>query len=449
MSDQPTFGGAPRLDHVPGQIVLRVSDEAVRPYVEPGAGMRVDVARRLPETVTEPLDYLRREAGARAVRPLFVPKRIRARIRRASTRGGRALPTRERQRMAVVASVTESESEELAGLTLVEVPQKEVSPELLRKVSRSPAIEFAEPMPARWLTRAQTSEPTANRQWGLRAIHWYQADLPRAEDVTVAVLDTGIDAAHPDLRSLDITYRYEGLSSRDIVGHGTHVSGIISATTNNDVGINGVTRCKLAVFKVFPDEPAADGEYYVDGARYLRALNSVIDCGAKVLNLSLGGSVRSDAEQLLFNRLERFGVTVVAAMGNEYNVGNPKEYPAGYDNVFAVGATAETDLRSAFSNTGRHIQLVAPGSNILSTLPTTRSAYRGDAVDYAAWSGTSMATPHVAAAAALLAARHRDWAPDDIKQQLIETARKLPDMRSKRFTQAYGNGLLDLERALS
>jgi subtilisin family serine protease len=247
-------------------------------------------------------------------------------------------------------------------------------------------------------------------------------------------LDTGVDAHHPDLESLGITYSHDGVSSRDIVGHGTHVSGIISATTNNRVGINGVTRCGLAVFKVFPDEPADDGEFYVDGARYLRALNSVIDRGAKVLNLSLGGTNRSEAEQILFNRLERFGVTVVAAMGNEYERGNPTEYPAAYDNVFAVGASAETDLRSSYSNTGRHIQIVAPGSNILSTLPKNRSFYR-DETDYAAWSGTSMATPHVAAAAALLAAKHPDWGSAAVKDRLVKTARKLTDMKGRGSTQ--------------
>jgi subtilisin family serine protease len=356
---------------------------------------------------------------------------------------------RDRNRIAVIASVAESESEELAGLTVVDVPKSAISAELLRRLSSSPGIDFAEVMPVRWLSRAQTSQPTENRQWGLRAINWYQSNIPDARDVVVSVLDTGVDVNHPDLKGLSITYEHDGLSSRDIIGHGTHVSGIISATTNNSVGINGVARCKLAVFKVFPDEPDPDdGEFYVDGDRYLRALNGVIEAKAKVLNLSLGGTIASQAEQLLFNRLDRFGVTVVAAMGNEYERGNPTEYPAAYDNVFAVGATAETDLRASYSNTGRHIQLAAPGSNILSTLPTTRSSHR-DESNYVAWSGTSMATPHVAAAAALLAAGHADWGPVEIEEQLVKTARKLPDMKGRAWTQAYGSGLLDVEGALS
>jgi subtilisin family serine protease len=446
MSDEPTFGGIRHLEHAPGQIILRVHEDAVRPHIAAGAALSVESARRLPDSITEPLDYLRREAGARAVTPLFVPRRVRLRAAAATNPAGRTLPSRQRQQIAVVASVAESQSEELAGLTVVEVSRREVSGDLLKKVAASPAIAFAEPMPVRWLTAAE-SDPSENRQWGLRAIRWYQAKRPDA-GVSVAVLDTGIDAKHPDLRGLSIDYRHRGLSARDLVGHGTHVAGVVAATTNNAAGISGVAACKLVIYKVFPDDPAPDGRFYVDGERYLRALNGVIDAGAKVVNLSLGGTNASQAEQLLFNRLERFGVTVVAAMGNEYKLGNPTEYPAAYDNVFAVGASNEADLRSPFSNTGRHIQIAAPGSNILSTVPTTRSRYR-DETDYVAWSGTSMATPHVAAAAALVAAQHPDWAPAGIRQRLADSARKVADMRGRGWTQAYGNGVLDVEAALS
>jgi subtilisin family serine protease len=263
----------------------------------------------------------------------------------------------------------------------------------------------------------------------------------------VAVLDTGVDQDHPDLADAVAAYDHDGVGARDLVGHGTHVSGIIAARANNDAGVTGVARCRLAMWKVFPDEPFR-GDFYVDGTSFLRALNAVATSGAKVLNLSLGGTASSQAEQLLFNRLERFGVTVVAAMGNEFDHGNPTEYPAAYPGVLAVGAIAETNIRSPFSNTGRHVGIAAPGSNVLSTLPTTRSKYRSE-TDYAAWSGTSMATPHVVAAAALLASKHKDWTATDTKEHLRKTAAKLSDMRGKDWTQAYGNGLLDLASALS
>jgi Subtilase family len=355
---------------------------------------------RFHESAAEPLDFLEREAGAHTV--------------------------------------------ELVGddFTVVWVDDRAVSPELLRTVEASPAVAFAERMPARWLSAAAEADPRHNRQWGLRAIRWFDAQVPDAADVIVAICDTGVDTRHPDLAGVVATYDHEGASETDIVGHGTHVSGIIGARSDDAAGVVGVAGCRVAMWKVFPDEPTA-GNFYVDGSRFLRALNAIAGSGAKVLNLSLGGTQSSQAEQLLFDRLERAGVTVVAAMGNEHEHGNPVEYPAAYEHVLAVGAVAETNRRSPFSNTGAHIGIAAPGSNVLSTLPTAASSVRPD-TSYASWSGTSMATPHAAAAAALVSAQHPDWTPADVKAQLRERAAKVADMGGQSFTQDFGAGLLDI-----
>jgi subtilisin family serine protease len=275
----------------------------------------------------------------------------------------------------------------------------------------------------------------------LRAIRWFDTELPDADGVTVAICDTGVDARHPDLTGAIVSYDHEGATATDIIGHGTHVSGIVAARADDAAGVVGVAGCRVAMWKVFPDEPT-EGNFYVDGSRFLRALNAVASSGAKVLNLSLGGTQSSQAEQLLFDRLESAGVTVVAAMGNEHDHGNPVEYPAAYEHVLAVGAVAETNRRSPFSNTGPHIGLAAPGSNILSTLPTDPSAVRPD-TGYAAWSGTSMATPHVAAAAALVAARHPDWTPADTKEHLRTRA------AGEKFSEELGDGILDIAALLA
>lgn len=307
-------------------------------------------------------------------------------------------------------------------------------------------VQIVEPMPARWLAGALV-DPMQNLQWGLRAIRWFEAAIPDASEIRVGVLDTGIDTKHPDLRKVDVEYHHTSLSAQDIVGHGTHVAGIIAATANNGVGITGIASCTLAVWKIFPDEPTF-GDFYVDGERYLQALNAVIGAGVKVVNLSIGGTASSQTEAILFRRLEDLGITVCAAMGNEYEEGNPTTYPAAYREVFAVGSVAENCRRSWFSNTGRHIDIVAPGSNILSTLPTVRSPYR-DETDYASWSGTSMATPHVAAAAALVAARFPDKDAGQIKKHLHRTTTRLPAMKNRAWTPAYGRGLLNLQKTLS
>ena len=385
LSDVPTFlaPAEARPDYVPGQIVVRFHEEGVRA-----------------ERATDAFDLLERQAGAHAIEPLP---------------GG-------------------------AGLTLVHLDDAAVSAELLRTVESSPEVAFAERVAARWLS-ATAADPRHNRQWGLRAIRWFDTEQPDAESVTVAICDTGVDARHPDLAGAIASYDHEGAGATDIIGHGAHVSGIVAARADDAAGVVGVAGCRIAMWKVFPDEPTA-GNFYVDGSRFLRALNAAATSGAKVLNLSLGGTQSSQAEQLLFDRLESAGVTVVAAMGNEHEHGNPVEYPAAYEHVLAVGAVAETNRRSPFSNTGAHIGLAAPGSNILSTLPTDASAFRAD-TGYAAWSGTSMATPHVAAAAALVAARHPDWTPADTKEHLRTRA------AGKQFTEELGDGILDIAALLA
>ena len=428
-----------RLQYMPGTMLVRIQEQAVRPHLgSTPVALSAAGARRLPAAVSEPLDYLRRNAGLKAVRPLFSMRR--ARIERA------AMSSADRQRLAMLSSVADSESEELAGITLLSLDPKKITPKLITHLKASRAVQIAEPVPARWLANA-SADPMQNLQWGLRAIKWFEARIPDARKIRVGVLDTGIDAKHPDLRNVEIAYHHEGLKAEDIVGHGTHVAGIIAATTNNGVGITGITSCRLAVWKIFPDEPVF-GDFYVDSERYLRALNAVIGAGLQVVNLSIGGTASSQTEALLFRRLERHGVAVVAAMGNEYEEGNPTEYPAAYQGVLAVGSVAESRRRSRFSNTGRHIALVAPGSNILSTLPTTRSPYR-DETDYASWSGTSMATPHVAAAAALVAA----WSPDkdarQIRDHLLRTTTRVAAMKRRAWTPVYGRGLLNLKKALS
>lgn len=163
-----------------------------------------------------------------------------------------------------------------------------------------------------------------------------------------------------------------------------------------------------------------------------------------MINLSIGGTAYSKTEELLIRRLIEHDCVVVAAMGNEYEQGNPVEYPAAFPDVVGVGAISETNRRARFSNTGPHISLVAPSTNILSTLPLKASAYRNEEeTEYGAWSGTSMAAPHVTGAATLLRAKARSLKAKEVAERLSRTAAKLPGMKGRRTT-ALGSGLLDL-----
>lgn len=113
-----------------------------------------------------------------------------------------------------------------------------------------------------------------------------------------------------------------------------------------------------------------------------------------------------------------------------------------------MGAVDETRSRAGFSSTGRYIDLVAPGVNVLSTVPRRRSPHRNE-VSYTAWNGTSMATPHVTAAVAMTMMRFGDMSVDDVRHHLRESATILPGMGRRAWTQELGAGLLNLERAFS
>jgi len=164
--------------------------------------------------------------------------------------------------------------------------------------------------------------------------------------------------------------------------------------------------------------------------------------------MSIGGTEHSKQEATLIKRLIDGGIAVVAAMGNEYEEGNPVEYPGAYPGVFAVGAVDETMNRAGFSNTGSHIGISAPGENILSTLPRKAFPPERDEKNYAAWSGTSMAAPHVAALLAMVIARHPDLSVAQACAKITRTANKVPAMKGKSRTKAYGAGVIDVEAAL-
>ena len=430
--------------NVPGQLVVRVKEDVTEglPDVRSASLDSLD-GMSLPAAVDSPFKRLEELGLIREVKPIF-----------SRMTGGEALSVAPTNVAAAFAmSVRDSEEDDLRGITLLRLARATDLKEVENELNNTPGIEYVHAVPRRWITgRSKPDDPLFNRQWGLSAIGWLDAaDLPDASAVKVAVLDTGVDVTHRDLENVVQSYRHEGASSEDIIGHGTHVSGIIAADINNNVGLSGICRCDLNFWKVFSDTPdPEDGEFYVDEVMYQRALNAARNTGVKVMNLSIGGGDPSQTERMLFRRLVDAGVTVVAAMGNEYQHGNPIEFPGAYPGVIAVGAIGKTKRRASFSNTGPHISIVAPGKGIVSTLPMKASAARhSDETRYASWDGTSMATPHVTAVAALILAINPDFTPAQVRERLISTATKLSAMGNKTRTDEYGHGLLNVERALS
>jgi len=364
---------------------------------------------------------------------------------------------------------------------------------------RDPACETASRVPIRYLAAAPrtasrktrrkpgastaapaASPPSATPLWNLQRINWLDArakpGFRDADQIRVAVLDSGIQPDHPDLDGLITSYVYghpnlPGVSGpKDYIGHGTHVAGTIAAAINNAIGIQGVCRCELRAWKIFDDETDYSAfsnsfVYYVNPVMYRRALADCIRERVDVINLSIGGPARPDPqEQRLFDRLIQQGCTIVAAMGNGRQSGSRISYPAKIRGVIAVGATNINDRVASFSNRGAHISVAAPGVGIWSTLPTYPGQTGFSAVpgpggrpiegrrrrretDYDSWNGTSMATPHVAGAAALTLAKQR-LPGSAVKARLEATADKVPGMGGAAFHPDYGYGRINLSRLI-
>jgi subtilisin family serine protease len=308
-------------------------------------------------------------------------------------------------------------------------------------------------------------DPDFPRQWGLPQIKAPTAWDTRREapGVVVAVIDTGIDYTHYDLRPNMWTNDAEengtpgtdddnnGITD-DIYGanfetgsgtgdpfddhyHGTHVAGIAAALTDNAMGVAGTAwKAELMAVK-FLD---ASGSGSAAGA--IKAIDYAVQMKVQVMNASWGGYGFSQGIYDAIEVANREGILFVAAAGNEGvdNDGAMPMYPASYDlpNILAVQWTERDDSKSSYGNFGKTaVDLAAPGSEIHSTMPNNGA----DEL-----SGSSMATPFVSGAAALVAAANSGWKADRIKERLMNTVDKIPALDGMNAT----GGRLNLAKAL-
>jgi len=255
-------------------------------------------------------------------------------------------------------------------------------------------------------------------------------------NVKVAILDTGIDYAHPDLSA-----NYKG--GRDFVnsdmdpmddhGHGTHVAGTVGAASNITDVVGAGPNVSLYSLKVL--NSSASGYY----SWLIAGLDWCVANGMQVASMSLGGTSDSSALRTACDNAVANGVFLVAAAGNSGNAdgtGDSVEYPARYDSVIAVAATDTSNNRAYFSSTGPALDFAAPGVYI-------QSDKLGGGIISA--SGTSMSCPHVSGVAALLIASGVTG-PANIRARLIATS---TDLGAAGFDNLYGNGLVDALRAVS
>lgn len=273
--------------------------------------------------------------------------------------------------------------------------------------------------------------------------------------VTVAVIDTGVQSSHPDLAGqvlagkafLKGTTDPTALNARvDGCGHGTHVAGTIAALKGNNVGVAGAA----PGVKILPVKVLNCSGYASDVAN---GITWAANNGAKVINLSLGGSSRDASQDAAIAYARTKGVVVVAAAGNNWysatcNPGgnNATSYPGASPGVIGVGAMDQGFARACFSNVGTYVDVSAPGANVLSTYPPGKTA--PGYAPYAYMSGTSMATPHVAAAAALVLAKWPACTPDKVEARLKATAKRLPVGTTARNNN-FGYGLIDPSKAVT
>lgn len=271
-----------------------------------------------------------------------------------------------------------------------------------------------------------------------------------SDDVVVAVIDTGIDYRHPDIAAniwtnpdeaadnsydddrngyIDDVHGYNFVDGDGNVidknGHGTHCSGTIAGRGDNGVGVTGVNwRCKLMACR-FLDESGSGSV-----ADAIEAINYAVANGANILSNSWGGGGYSDALAAAIINAKNNGVLFVAAAGNDSaDCDFSAQYPSSYNisNVIAVAATNCNDELAWFSNYGRNsVHLGAPGESVLSTVLNNEYAY---------YSGTSMAAPHVAGVAALLLAHNPSMSLSELKTRLIWTGDPIDSLTGKTITE--------------
>jgi len=304
-----------------------------------------------------------------------------------------------------------------ARITRIKLPAGASLDEVIANLKSNPAfanvIMYVEPNMVRQAMQvrgaggeagvlSQSGDPFLVNQWGYYDIGAQLINAPSTTaGITVAVIDTGVDYTHPDLASKGKVIKgYDFVNAdkdpMDDFGHGTHVSGIIAATANNNYGITGVSwNAKIYAIK------ALDSTGYGNSFDIALAIIAAGNSAAKVINMSLGGGYSYTEELAVAYAVDTKGKLLVAAAGNSNT--NVKSYPAGLSTtypgrVLAVAAHDETHCRASFSNYGNWVSISAPGVNILSTLPPYMDPYLSG---FAVWDGTSMAAPHVAGAAAL------------------------------------------------
>lgn len=311
-------------------------------------------------------------------------------------------------------SLQKKEALRLSETYVVNIPEGKAG-EFIGKFLKNPIVEYAE---EDFVAKAveTPNDPLFSSQWGLSKIKSpFSWDINHGlASINIAIVDTGISASHADLGS-KITKAANCTTGSGCVlispafddnGHGSHVAGIASSLTNNSTGISGTGYdTNLVSVKVLDNGGSGYYSWVANGIVW------AADNGAKVINLSLGGTSSSTTLYNAVNYAWNKGVVVVAAAGNSNS--SQRFYPAYYSNSIATAATDQNDKKASFSSYGSWVDVAAPGVSILST-------YNNG--DYAYLSGTSMATPFVSGLSGLLFGANPAWTNSQVRNQIQSTS---------------------------
>ena len=306
--------------------------------------------------------------------------------------------------------------------------------EAITRLKANPAIKYAEPNRIVWLHGK--GDPLIYQQWAYYDVgaDWISPPSSTAAPL-VAVIDTGVDYTHPDLVDKIIKGR-DFINAdnypMDDYGHGTHVSGIITARVNNGYGIAGISpKSQVLAIK------AINSQGYGSDFDIAQALTYAADySGVKVINMSLGGGYSDTQKDAVYYAVVTKNKLLVASAGNggspipDYPAGfaDPVTYPEFENRVLAVAAHGTDHCRASWSNYGPWVSITAPGVAVLSTVPPHMDPF---GAGFGEWNGTSMAAPHVSAAAALAWLKYPSYKNTQIAQLIMTQNAKLWDPLSR------------------
>lgn len=316
----------------------------------------------------------------------------------------------------------ESEIDLGAGMWLIKLGADIDLLKAIDQLKTNPALELAEP------DFIQESFYTPNDYSLLTAPGWWELikakgawDVARGDlGIKLGIIDTATNNSHQDLSGRITTVTDPALLPPGSGAHGTHVSGIASAITDNNIGV-----ASIGFASTIYNYPVCTGSCPLSAI--IRGINLSADMGMRVINMSLGGPYPDSAMNSAVQYAWSKGVVIVAAAGNDG--GTSRNYPAGYDNVISVAATTNSGSKAGFSTYGSWVKVAAPGVSILSSVPG----------GYGYMSGTSMASPVVAGLAVLCLSANPGLSNVQVRDQIFNNA------RSNTFTQY---GLVDAEQTL-